>query len=330
MTTMADERANSLAALINDDLGGSLDLSEVQSIDDTLKNDWGIDFIQFDSMDELLHSLPASRAVEVFLERHDEVAEAMLAGDDYQQRIAEGRLYDCLGNAELLGPVTSARRHLILDALCLFIAHYRYLGLDGPILDVGCHAGMTSQILARHLSRPVVGIDPSSPAIELGRSRINNSDITLIAEGIPWKTDRRFNAAFVLDAMPEDRGVRTSFIRGVSELLTDGAYCLIVSMHWSGAPYSKTKRTLESAQLGFCVSDVIGGYGGVPLEFDAEVGVALVKGSKREYTENAIEISDRNWSRFQDYANTPGTASRHKTQAFERATLKSSRGAVAV
>ena len=46
---------------------------------------------------------------------------------------------------ELLGPVTSQRRHLLLDGIAAAIGLARYLGLDGDILDIGCHAGISEK-----------------------------------------------------------------------------------------------------------------------------------------------------------------------------------------
>ncbi len=48
------------------------------------------------------------------------------------------------------------------------IAICRQHGFHGSILDVGCHVGHVTSVLARHLANQVIGIDPIKEAIEAG------------------------------------------------------------------------------------------------------------------------------------------------------------------
>jgi hypothetical protein len=80
------------------------------------------------------------------------------------------------------------------------------------------------------------------------------------------------------------------------------------------------RPALLDAGLGYVDSEVFGGYGGNPPRFLATQTAVLRKGDTSPLPDDLAALGARQWeSHFKDFANSPGTPLREKTQAFERA-----------
>lgn len=314
------ERDRFLGRLQEDKGKIALDSSEVRSIDQILSAVWGIAFPgTVASWEELLPRVAGCPAITRYHKAHDEVAEAMARRDKRATAGAEARLYDALADPIILGPVTSQRRHLILDGICMAIGLARALRMNGAIIDVGCHAGFVSTTLSEYLDCDVVGIDPSHAAITLARSRSAGIPrVEFYRAAMPWKVDSRFDLAIAFDSMPMGSGVQAGFLRSLGDLLLPGGVAIVSSMSWVDADIDVTRRQMRRAGLGFGYADVVGGYGNIPVQFEAEIVVVLLKGGERRLPRDLGQLAENDWPQFRDYANAPSTLHSEKTQAFER------------
>jgi SAM-dependent methyltransferase len=297
----------------------ALGSSEVRSIDQILAAVWGIAFPgTIATWEELLPRSAGSLPIARYNKAHDEVAKAMARRKKRAMAAARARLYDALADPIILGPVTSQRRHLIVDGICMAIGLARAIS-TGAIVDIGCHAGFVSTTLADYLNCKVVGIDPSDEAITLARSRTaGKPQIEFYRAAMPWKVDSRFDLAIAFDSMPEGSGAKAAFLRSLGDLLIPGGVAIVSSMYWVHEDIEVTRRQMRMADLGFGYADVLGGYGGIPVQFDAEIVLVLLKGGGRRLPRNFCQLAENDWPQFRDYANAPSTMPSEKTQAFER------------
>src|SRR5690242_15448155 len=117
VSAMSLQERNRLLERLQEDKGKiALDPSEVRSIDQMLAGVWGITVPgPVPSWEGLLPRSASRPAITRYNKAHDEVAEAMARRDKRAKAAALARLYDALADPTILGPVTSQRRHLILD-----------------------------------------------------------------------------------------------------------------------------------------------------------------------------------------------------------------------
>jgi SAM-dependent methyltransferase len=292
---------------------------EIRQIDLELARVWGIDFYPRDTdLEDLLEDLDDQSAVEEFHDAHDEAAIELAARSPNTGARADARVYDAIAHPQLIGPVTSRRRHFILDAIAVGIGISTYLGLTGTILDAGCHAGFVTNILADRLKRQAVGIDPSKKAIDFAMTHpARSSRCEFVQARIPWETDLRFDLAFAIDSMPQNKA-GDFYLRALAELLRSSGVAVIASDFWARAD-ARTRKELKRAGLGFGYADVLGGYGHarrVPSCFICRSDNRRPRGAAGE--QFTATLGER-WHLFCDYANASGTPVREKTQAFERA-----------
>jgi SAM-dependent methyltransferase len=313
----ASERADMLARIQTNRRLVALPLAQVRILDRQLAGAWGADFAEGD-LETRLSRVPDRAAAVRYVLAHNAAHENLRHGGS--SLTAEAELFDAMAHPELLGLVTSQRRHLLLDGIAAAIGLARYLGLDRDILDIGCHAGIATSLLAGFLDRPVVGIDPSAAAIASGQAHPSRHEqVELIKAQIPWETERRFDLALSLDAMPQLSATAGPYLRNVGHLLNPGGVALIASSYWASADVALTRRQLHAGRLGFGYSDVLGGFGGTPPEFSATVFLLLVKGTDRRLPRGFLSLASADWSGFAKYANDPAVPHREKTQAFYRA-----------
>jgi SAM-dependent methyltransferase len=298
----------------------ALDSSEVRSIDQALAVGWSIAFPgAAASWEELVPRSAGGPAIKRYNEAYYDLVDAVERGDKRGTDAAEARVYDTMADPIILGPVMSHRRHLILDSICMVIGLARAISMNGAIVDVGCHAGFVSIILREYLDCNVVGIDSSDKAIGLARSRSAGiSKITFYRAAMPWKVDPRFDLAIAFDSMPRGSRAKAGFLRSLGDMLVPGGVAIISSMNWFDADINVTRRQTRMAGLGFGYADVIGGYGNIPVRFEAEMVVVLLKGGRRVLPRNWRELAENDWPQFRDYANAQATLHSEKTQAFER------------
>ena len=285
---------------------------EVDALDRTLAEQWGIDFHEHGTLWDLLRRAGDQDAVDHLRDLWDSIS----SGAELQDE----RFYNAMAHPELLGPVSSLRRHLILDVTALSIGLYRRLGLNGPILDAGCHAGTVASLVAEAIGREVIGIDPAEEAIEMGLGHPARHPLASLEPGaMPWKSDRRFDMVVSASAMPWSPTTSLPFLKSVGGLLNPGGIAVVMSVGWAAAAPERVRPQLRASGLGFGLADVAGGYGDIPAHFEAEGIVVLIKGGAREYPRRVTELMESEWDRFRDYANADRRPPREKTQAFERA-----------
>ncbi|PKO70698.1 MAG: hypothetical protein CVU22_00940 [Betaproteobacteria bacterium HGW-Betaproteobacteria-16] len=305
-----EERLEKLGA--NKDLLG-LPVGLLEQIDRALRDRWQVDFFEtpLGLVDHVAHV-----ATEGAASRYHAANER--AADNVKRGSSETAVYEAMCDAELLGIVTSSRRAFLIDAISLAVAVVRELGLPGPILDAGCHAGIACDILAEVVENEIHGIDPVERAIDVARERVGSKANFEVA-AIPWVTTIRFDLVLAVDSMPRNLADRAHFLRGLSGVLNDGGVAVIVSQHWANADMQTLRRQLSSCQLGFGLADVVGGYSGAPTQFSAEGCLVFVKGGKVPPPQRLVAAMESDWGSFRDYANATSTLQSRKTQAFKRA-----------
>jgi SAM-dependent methyltransferase len=288
---------------------------QVRALDEQLAHSWNIDFLQAAGLD---HLIPADSP---YWQAHGAVCDAKMTGVSHavvEQR--EAKLYDAIASSSAMGPATSQRRALILDAIAMAAGLVKALDIKGPILDAGCHVGFAASILAKMLPNEIAGIDPSQTSIETGRGHPSmDSRVSLYVGRLPWRTEKRFELALAISSMPSLKRGAGEFLRGVSDLLHDGGIAVTVSAWWHDADVDRVRAMLKVLRLGFGYADVVGGYQGMPLKFESEGVVILIKGGTRLFPRRVRAAMEAEWPLFQPYANDRSTALREKTQAFERA-----------
>lgn len=295
----------------------ALSVEHVKSIDRQLDQQWNVVFPgNASSWEDLLDPAADRAAVDRYWRAHDEVAESVSCGDRSAERRAMADLYEELAHPAVLGAVTSQRRHFILDSIAVACGLAKQLGLD-RIVDVGCHAGVTTNIIAAELGTSVTGVDPSGRAIEYAKARAQ-SNVEFVVASVPFEPTDRFEFVISIDSVPDDNPSVPAFFKGLSDLLVPNGVALVVSRYWS-SHVKEARRHLKSAGLGFGYADVVGGFGSIPLEFEVEGMLVLLKGGTRLVPADVCALMESDWHHFREYANTPSTPAREKTQAFERA-----------
>jgi SAM-dependent methyltransferase len=293
-------------------------VEQVQAVDRRLERDWGIVFPDngVSTWEDLVAADADPAAVARFRRAHDVAAAALRGRDRYAQVRSLAALYDVLVHPAVLGPVTSQRRHFIIDSIAAALGLSTHLHLD-RIIDIGCHAGTITSVLASELGRRVVGVDPSPIAIEYARLHAPSGCEFSVA-AVPFTATEQFDLVIAVDSLPDDDRRIPAFAQGVAGLLAPSGVALIVSQYWASQADDLSKY-FWAAGLGFGYADVVGGLGGIPPAFDAEGMVVLLKGGKRTVPQNIRSLMENKWGHFRQYADTAGTPLREKTQAFERA-----------
>lgn len=290
----------------------------VRSIDKLLKDKWLLDFqpdvevikVQFPEIEDLIV-------------RYDEAQSKAVTKAGPSGVIDERELFRLLAHPGLFAFTAVARRHYLLDGLALSIGVLRQFGLTGPVLDVGCHIGASTDILGRLVANKIIGIDPVGVAIDTAKKRSADlPNVEFVRTMLPWKCDARFDMALCFDVLhhvPESSHPRV--IASLGDLVRDGGYVLLSGSDITDQDWlARTDSAFKHAGLGFVDCDVLGGFGGSPATFMATAAVLLQKGDGGSIPADLAFVSAREWeAQFKDFANSPETPAREKTQAFERA-----------
>jgi 2-polyprenyl-3-methyl-5-hydroxy-6-metoxy-1,4-benzoquinol methylase len=294
------------------------DIRTVREIDELLRTRWLLDFKpdavtikkQFPEIDDVVR-------------RFEEAEQKAVIKAGPQGIIDERELFRLLAHAGLFAHKAAGRRHLILDGIALTVGLLRLYGLNGPVLDIGCHLGTTADVIARLVPNKVVGIDPVGAAIETARR--HSADLTNIEfhrTMVPWETATRFDLVLCLDVLHHVPMLRQAgLIRSIGLLVEERGFVVVsgpslVDPEWLAI----ARPALLDARLGYVDCDVFGGFGGDPPSFSATGFAVLRKGEASPLPRDVTGTSAREWeNHFQAYANAPGTPAREKTQAFERA-----------
>jgi hypothetical protein len=113
-TSLTAERHRTLDLIQLDKTRVAIGLDEVAHLDSRLTEAWGIRFVEdAKSIADLLARVADRGAADRFIAAHDEAAVALASGTGSSILQAEKTLFDTIAHPEILGPVTSTRRHII-------------------------------------------------------------------------------------------------------------------------------------------------------------------------------------------------------------------------
>nr|WP_246755634.1 class I SAM-dependent methyltransferase [Bradyrhizobium sp. CCBAU 53338] len=295
------------------------DVETVRSIDGILRDQWLLDFqpdvglisVKFPDTEGLLQR---------YDEAHARAAQKAGPGGDVDER----ELFRLLAHPGLFAFAASARRHYILDGVALAIGVLRRFQLAGPVLDVGCHIGASTNVLGKLTSSRIVGLDPVGAAIDSARKMSSGlPNVEFVRAMLPWKSETHFDLVFCQDVLHHvPQTSHPKLIASLGELVREGGFLLLSAIDVIDPAWLERNRTtFQQARLGYFDCDVLGGYGGNPATFLGATAVLLRKGDNTPIPDDLASISTREWdAHFKDYANDPKTPAREKTQAFERAT----------
>lgn len=310
-------RCSIMAELAADKNSLGLLHSELEQLDSALRDRWGVDFIETSlSLGEYVSQFGAAQMEQqkrfaAALEEHSQLAKRGKAASEF---------YAAMCEPDFLGIVTATRRPILIDSISVAAALIRATNIEGKVLDVGCHAGIADDMLSHLISNEIWGIDPSATAIETARARLSDRrTLTFLNAGIPWTTRERFEFVLAIDSMPKNVGDRAAYLKGISDILDNEGVALIVSQWWADVDIAVLQRQLNNCRFGYCLADVVGGFGDMPTVFRAEGCLALVKNADDPLPRKLRPVMESDWKAFSEYANDTRTASRYKTQAFKRA-----------
>ena len=294
------------------------DVETVRSIDAILRDEWLLDFQP--DVGLISAKFPDTEA---FLQRYDEAHATAAHKTGPGRDVDERELFRLLAHPGLFAFAASRRRHYILDGVALAIGVLQRFGLGGPVLDAGCHIGVSTHILGKLTTNKIVGLDPVGAAIDSARKRSSDlTNVEFVRAMLPWKNESQFDLVLcqdVLHHVPQTSHPR--LIASMGELVKDGGFVIlsaddVIQREW----LDRNDAAFKEAQLGYFDSDVLGGFGGNPATFQAATAVLLQKGDSTSIPKELASISAREWdAHFKDYANNSKAPAREKTQAFERA-----------
>jgi SAM-dependent methyltransferase len=291
----------------------------VRSIDAILRDEWLLDYKP--DVGLISGKFPDTEAL---LQRYDEAHARAAHKAGPGGHVDERELFRLLAHPGVFAFAASGRRHYILDGVALAIGVLRRFGLGGPVLDAGCHIGVSTNILGKLTTNKIVGLDPVGSAIDSARKRSSDlPNVEFVRAMLPWSSKTQFDLVFcqdVLHHVPQTSHPR--LIASMGELARDGGFVIlsaddVIHRDW----LDSNDAAFQEAQLGYFDSDVLGGFGGNPATFQAATAILLRKGDRTPIARDLASISAREWdAHFKDYANNSKTPAHEKTQAFERAT----------
>jgi SAM-dependent methyltransferase len=296
-----------------------LSLQEVRKVDSYLRERWGIvPPLPPDEWPERLRRLGGKRLFRQYCELHDEMAMQIEADLSPPESLVSA-FYDVIADHRISSHVHSQKRTEILDAGCLLVHLIRSLGVDGPVLDVGCHIGYHSLLLAKECGVSVHGIDRCRKAIERAQCEARHEPlVTFSCESLAEERFReKFELVYAVRSIPCDSG----FVAAVAKVMRPGGVVVFVPQQVPDLDADLISG-LATAKLGWGFSDVVGGWVGEGRGYEAGVVLTLVKDGKALVPKDFVEQADAVWgSHFRDYANAPSTHADEKTQAYCRGYL---------
>ncbi len=238
-------------------------------------------------------------------------------------RFDEREIWRLMARPSLFALRGANRRHYILDGIAMGVGIARRFAIAGPILDAGCHLGVTASVLARLLPNAVIGIDPIGATIDAAQAlNAGIPNLSFVRSGLPWATDRRFGLVLCYDVLDHlTEGEQRRAIASLAALTLDGGFVVLSGLMLVDAGWAKRANGwLSDGGLGYVACDVHGGFGGNPPDWASNPVVVLRKGTSEPLPGDLFDRTKQEWDdHFKDYANASTTPRREATQAFERA-----------
>ena len=251
----------------------------------------------------------------VLNERHLQVS------DPCERSQTKSAFYDLISTDPLLGLVHSTRWPYILDGAAYLTALIRALGIDGPFIDVGCHAGYHALWLVMECGINGRGVDISQDAVRYARK---------CSAGFGVSPERLlFDSQTIRERTPVGGYALVYSINGpitlaqrsfeeVSKVLADGGVFV-----WIGKVTDCERRSLreELAEAGMTLlfGDVIGGWDG--KAFLARVVLVIADAAETCGNEDVLTEIESVWTGFSDYCNTGDRVGSEKTLSKYRSWL---------
>jgi SAM-dependent methyltransferase len=315
MTTQDREEACHELAADKRRLG--LPLDDVRRIDSLLAKEWGITMpLPPQSWGNRLEELAGKALATEYWQLHDEVAMCYATESPVPENL-ETTFYNVLADDRISGHVHSQKRTEILDAGCLLLHLVRALRIAGPILDVGCHIGYHSHLLAQEAAVNVQGIDLCAHAIGVAQAKTAGSPRLTFNVGslARLSLSNAFEFIYAVRSIALDKIAA----RQLYAALKPGG---IAAIFTRGAPDSsrRARKAIHEAGLGWGFSDVVGGWAGEDRGYEAGLVLVLIKDGSRLIPADFVDQAQSAWNPyFKDYANAPDTPWSEKTQAYFRA-----------
>ena len=228
------------------------------------------------------------------------------------------RFYDAIAEPPFRGWVHSLKRAFILDSAVCLSWVCKALNIDGPVLEVGCHAGYHALWLASTTGLSVTGLDLSKRAILAASAqsrKLNASARFLASDWRHWKGDHTFDLLYSVDGPFWFETYDADVAGLIKTQLVDGGVFLVVGER------NALPDVLEIAArygLSCGMSDVVGGWTG--QTFEGSVALVFVKTGEIVAPHPSTFDSDAAWNQggFASHANAPTTPLREKTQSYYR------------
>jgi SAM-dependent methyltransferase len=269
-----------------------------------------------------LRSLPRPK-VRRFLKLLEERSLAARSGNVGSALDVE--FFDAIAEDPLSGWVHSSKRAYILDVTVALDCLTAALNIQGPALDLGCHAGYHSLWLATHRRMCVTGLDRSSRAVAYARKKavqLAAPAATFIRAEWPDSASMEpFELVYSIDG-PKILETGAARLSGfVDTQLLVGAVLVLVGQGLQ-LDVADTLARAASAGLTCGMADVVGGWLGD--RFEGDTLLVFIKGATSPgLSENEVRTWDDPWNKggFAAFANAAAVRWREKTQAFHRSRL---------
>jgi len=231
----------------------------------------------------------------------------------------EKRFYDLISTDPILGLVHSAKWPYIYDTAAYLTALIRIVGIDGPFIDIGCHAGYHALWLAKELGLKGIGVEQSKPAVRYARETAKRLGLTQAEISFDWRTitDRVPVGGYSLVYSSDGPiGITKESLGTVSKILAnDGLFvCIGGSTPSMGKPEKDpppeiVRDTLSSAGMSLLLADVVGGLDCALNGFCGNPVYVIARGKVPDVSDDlAIEFRTVWQDGFSDYCNTEGRA----------------------
>jgi len=220
------------------------------------------------------------------------------------------RFYDLISSDPLLGLVHSAKWPYIFDTATYLTALIRIVGIDGPFIDIGCHAGYHALWLAKELGLKGIGVDRSKAAVRYARETAKRLGLT--------QAEISFDSRTITDRVPDGgyslvyssdgpMDVTKDSLGKVSKILANDGLFVCIGHLFESVEYMRD--ALSNAGMSLLLADVVGGWDSAERNFDGNPVFVIARGKAPEVSDDLeIEISTVWETGFADYCNTDGRA----------------------